>query len=158
MSNQLVLTSGFYLQGATSANLGGTLSLTGFVQGKPVFTVAPASNVVTTTQQTNVLTPQSQTTRYVNNFGAAGTVTFTLPTPSPSQQLSISNDANDANMLVIEAPAGTKIRFTDDQLYATIESSGNSADNITLIGESAEIWRVTYAGESSQGSAWTPQT
>lgn len=158
MSNQLVLTSGFYLQGATSANLGGALTLTGFVQGKPVFTVAPASNVVTTTEASNVLTAQSVTTRYVNNYGSAGTVTYTLPAPSPSQQLSISNDTADANALVIEAPAGCKLRFTDGELYSSVMSDGNAADNCTLIGENETVWRVVYAGESSQGSAWTPQS
>ena len=155
MNQNLIIPGSFYLRGAIAPNIGGPLIFEGFSHGVPIFAVIPTSAQVPTTEATNVLPYVANGAAYVNEYLGDGEVTYTLPTPDSAQQILISNSSS-ANPLLIQAPAGASIRWTDGTLHSAILSGGNGSDNITLIGESATVWRVTYAGQSGQ-STWTPQ-
>lgn len=155
--NQLALVEGFYVRGAVAENIGGQLALAGFANGLPVFQVNPVGSIsIDTTAATNTLSPAAQSVMYGNDFGGAGEVLYTLPSPTSAQRLSISNANGRSNQLRIAAPAGVSIRWIDGTLHSAIVSDGNEVDNVAFVGESNSIWRVTYAGESGS-STWTPE-
>jgi len=66
--------------------------------------------------------------------------------------LNDSSEQRPAAALKIAAPVGVMIRWLDGQLYETVTSARSPVDNITLIGDTTSVQKVTYAGESSRGS------
>ncbi len=155
-TNHLLDCGSFYLRGAIQPNLNGQISFGGFSGGRPILAISPY-NPTTTTLQSNTLDPAAGEVSYINNFSGEGTVEYLLPTPDITQRLGIANVDGFANPLLIQAPVGSQIQWTDGTLHDSILSSGNSADNISLTAVSDKLWAVTFAGESGS-STWTPSS
>ncbi len=100
-------------------------------------------------QTTNITLVPADTGAFLDNAGATGTVTHTLPPATPGLQFTFASSQL-GRSLVVKAASGDVIKFAGLTAVTQSTSSGVMFACMTVTCISAGAWQVT-----SQVGAWT---